>query len=418
MRTVSDKRLSMRAYWLAVVLGSPVLATFAPACESSEEPTNAGDSNPDDPPVRDGGRSDADAGSGDASPPRVRFDGSASDPWRVADAGLGADANENGDASGSRDANGNGDTGPSDGLGANCLAGAGATGVCVQSLAVSHERPNALAVNGDAAYWITSTSVVTLRLLGGGPQTIVRGLTYGADLKIDANYVYYLDNTSLSKLPLAAGGFPTQLLRNQVTMNHLAMDATSLYFTRTGPGTVLEIGKNGAGFGAIAGGDYKLGAPSGIVVEAGHVYFAEGNSGGAYNIRQCDLYGNNLTTLASGQFNAAYLASDNTSLYWFDVTAPANLMKLSFTNPQPQLLGSVSVPSGLLSDGTTLYYAQADSTPGQILRRSTSGGIETTLARSPGTPQTLAIDETAIYWFDMSLENQTPIYRLMKASPR
>jgi DNA-binding beta-propeller fold protein YncE len=94
----------------------------------------------------------------------------------------------------------------------------------------------------------------------------------------------------------------------------VAVDATNLYWTNGGNGTVMECAKaDCAGtLVTLASGQSE---PSGLAVDATNLYWTNGGNGTVMECAKADCAGT-LVTLASGQSEPSGLAVDASFVYW------------------------------------------------------------------------------------------------------
>lgn len=297
--------------------------------------------------------------------------------------------------------------------------GGGAMGVCVQVLATVTEEPEALAVSAAGVYWLTSDSLYRAPLTGGSPAALVTGLTFPSGIALDGSFAYWIADSNISKVPLQ-GGAVVPIIDGQVGLSQFAITGTSIYFTEGSPGAVLKCGLDGSGLTALASGQVLQGAPGPIAINPTNVYFGA-DFADESAVQAISLGDGGISTLTTGQFDLAYLSLDATGLYWIDETAPSTLMKLAFGSTFPMQLASAIFPSGLVTDGTTVYFAQegpAQQAAGSISKVPATGGVVSVLVGGQ-TAQLIAIDATSVYWFNELFSAQSgTAWQLMRASPR
>lgn len=144
-----------------------------------------------------------------------------------------------------------------------------------------------------------------------------------------------------------------------------------------------------AGFGAIA-------------TDGARVYWASGSAGTF--IAAAPLDGGPPVTLVAGlSSNPQALALDNASIYWTQAdgtVARAPLAGLPDGGAPDSIATGQNQPTFLTSDGVHLYWLnRGDSnTNGELVRAPLDGGPPEVLAQGLYLPQTIAVDDTSVYF--------------------
>jgi hypothetical protein len=287
--------------------------------------------------------------------------------------------------------------------GHDCLGAACTNGVCeYEELVDEQDTPSCIALDIGYVYWALGSSGDSPRstLKSGGPiQTYARAGTLDAvtDCTVQGGFFYATDGHAVWRYPIPSGGgapviygqmglrglaalpnsatvvatdsqlgtvlscsgrcnnMPNVIASGQATPYQIAADATHVYWTNRGDGTVARHELAAPGTNTIATGQN---GPGGIAVDATHVYWA--NQGGT--IVKMEKGGGTPVELASGQSVAESVAVDETHVYW---TAPG--------------------------DGT-------------VMRVAKSGGTPLALAKEQASPWDLAVDDTHVYWITQVAE--------------
>lgn len=138
------------------------------------------------------------------------------------------------------------------------------------------QRADGIAVDGASVYWTNGNldTVVKVGLGGGTPTTLASGQTVPQKMAVDATHVYFIrTGSTIVKVPLA-GGTPVVLSTGNAVARDIAVDATHVYW-----GTSSRIVKL-----PIAGGTEVTLAtgqdePFGIAVDATNVYWTNRSIG-------------------------------------------------------------------------------------------------------------------------------------------
>jgi hypothetical protein len=250
----------------------------------------------------------------------------------------------------------------------DCFGGACDAGVC-QPVVLTTGQPDVLflAVNATNLYWTTDpATVVTMPIGGGSPTTLFSGPTSLEGIAVDATSVYfstYVEDTILT-LPLA-GGSPTTFASGLARPLGVAVDATNVYFADF-DGSVVEIPLAGgspvtltpmpAGFANFA---------TGIAVNASNIYWSSGTT-----LNEMPLAGGVSADLVDGQDDAFGIALDDTNVYWTTLYGGVvQKMPLGGGAVTTLVSGLSAYASGIAVDDTSIYWAATTASEvGSIMR--------------------------------------------------
>jgi hypothetical protein len=178
--------------------------------------------------------------------------------------------------------------------------------------------PVGLAVNATHVVWTTegtegtaAGTVVTVPLAGGTATTLAANQGGLIALAVDATSVYWKDDQSVLKAPLAGGAISTLCTLSSSTAGasfNMAVDATNVYWTgRNGTaGTLMKVPVGGGTATTLATSSSMFSA---MAIDATSVYVASAD------ILSVPISGGAATTLVAG-YGANGLAVDATSVYW------------------------------------------------------------------------------------------------------
>jgi sugar lactone lactonase YvrE len=233
---------------------------------------------------------------------------------------------------------------------------------------------------------------------------------------------------------------PVLVAGQQSEPAYVALDATHVYWTNSGNGTVWRANKDGTNAVPIAqgqaspwvirvrngrvywtqdtGGGFVASAPAdgsgpvfdlsgpqpsprGIDVDDTYVYF-DTEDQDAGTMRRVQLDGGGLTTIASQQGSPKDLIVTPTSVLWANhddgTIARYDVASAAFAPLEKQL----PAPWGLGWDGTFLYWTCRGTTvtadSGSIGRVALDGSQKTTLAEGLGAPRAIAVDANYMYF--------------------
>ncbi len=151
--------------------------------------------------------------------------------------------------------------------------------------------------------------------------------------------------------------------------------------------------------------------PTGIVVDAGHMYWSntQTNSIGRASLGGAGAQPSFIPGATSGSSSApAGIALDGGYIYWADGIRYIGRAKLDGTGAVPHFIdaGPSTYPIGIAVSSGTLYIADFDS----ILHVSVSGGTPQTLVALPAgaTPTSLTAASGYLYWSALNLGQPSP----------
>lgn len=175
--------------------------------------------------------------------------------------------------------------------------------------------------------------------------------------------------------------------------NSIVVDATSVYWTDYGSGTVKKVSTNGGSVTTLVSGLYS---PSGIALDNNYVYFGEYVGNDASNIKKVPKTGGTVTTLASGVSSVSGIAVDGANVYWTDYYG-GKIQKVPIGGGSVTTIASGSnSPAGIVVDNINAYWTEFIN-PGTVRKVPLSGGAAITLANNSNTPG-IATDGVNVYW--------------------
>ena len=286
--------------------------------------------------------------------------------------------------------------------GKDCLGGTCLGGVCGPAmLAAAQDRPRGVALFGDHVYWVTAGGAVMRVPATGGPAEELGRGTSLVSVAVDASGVFFTDEGAgtIGRVPLAGG--PVAILASGETSPWgIALDGTYAYYTTsTAVRRVPEVGA-GAATDAATG----LTQPHKIVVSGGRVLWVNESGVDAVDSRllsgggaQCHF---NNQTLPHGLF------ADSSQIFHTDHRpAPDGKVRrkqLSETcsTDAVEIAVGLESPFELTGDATSLYWT-VDVAAGSIVTMPKDGSAKPhELASGQAMPWGIAVDPNAgiVYW--------------------
>ncbi len=285
--------------------------------------------------------------------------------------------------------------------GHSCLGGACISGLCQPfALVTGQNTPDAILLDATSVYWVNKVpdtgKVLKVAKTGGPPMTIAAMQNNPSSLALDGTFVYwtnFVNNGNVAKAPVSASGFVIVLASNQNQPRSIVVDGATgtAYWTNFGNGTLSQVNLANNASKAIF---FGQSGPSGLANDADNLYWTNANDG---TVRRGTRQ-QNVSTVGSGKGIPLRLVVDTTSAFWTTATGVSVL-----TAPLPSG-ATVTLASGLIANawgialsGPDVYFT-ANGPNGAVLKVPRAGGAVTTVASQQAGPNSVAIDEKAVYW--------------------
>jgi hypothetical protein len=266
-----------------------------------------------------------------------------------------------------------------------------------------------LALDSGWLYFETSGNLMRVATSGGKPSLVGTGLN--GPYVFDAANAYGFDAMGIAFVP-KSGGASTSLRKATQLGQHLAVDATSLYFhdyygVRTNGDNynqgIFQIALATGTVLNIATGQFVTGP---FASDASNLYFFSDNSfNGEVRLMRVAKAGGSATILARANPFPDGPAFDGAALFWSSTGGwvgmpipPSTLSSLPASGGTPSLLASPDAPGDIAVDANNIYFTNHDSA---LLKMPKSGGAMTTLAAPLMRPRSPVLDDKNVYWLDV-----------------
>jgi hypothetical protein len=297
-------------------------------------------------------------------------------------------------------------------------------------LASGFSVPLALALNATHAFWLTAIEgkVMSASLSGGQPSALADAIA-PRDLEIDAQSIYWVDDGSIWKMPLA-GGAPALLVAPAPSKAEaIALDGTHLYAALSGDeygtGSIIKVALGGGEPSTLTA--LSSMHPTSIAVDATHVYWGNGNSPGTV-VAKVAIDGGEHVPVVAGYGFADAIVIDGHSLYWSSyesVATDAGIGVASALSKIPiaggdvlRLAQSSEQPSGIAVDGSAIYWTFGTTNPeykGVVQAVPLEGGSGFALGARQDTPLSVASNGRTVCWTSSTPTARTGSVRCLGA---
>ena len=261
--------------------------------------------------------------------------------------------------------------------------------------AAPSESPAGQGPSDDAAVETTTTLDAASDAASDAP-------TCSSDLRTDPKHCGRCGHDCLGGGCSAGTCQPVILASEQLHPTEIALDATHVYFAATAASSVLRVPVKGGAVELLTDGA-TLG--SNIAIDDAYVYFMNGGypNGGVARVPKSGAVDAGPTTIATAVFPTAFLAIDNTNVYWTGGRFTGGTIlggvydssKATVNGLGNKLVPAISAETTTIAvDDTNVYFANV---MGRILWVTKSGTVGLLATAQTGATGMLA-DGKQVYW--------------------
>jgi hypothetical protein len=314
--------------------------------------------------------------------------------------------------------------------GHSCLGGGCVAGACTPITLASGAwvvGSTGLAIDTIYVYWTNQNGansgvnkISKTASTGGTPTPVVSGSTYSdiEDVATDGNgYVYWTVRLTMGFVQRAppTGANVATIASNQSSPDFLVSNGTTVFWTNQGTNQVMSAPADGTGTvlpTQLNTSNENGTIPAGIAIDSTNVYYVTKTAGGGL-AEYVPLAGGPVTDLGSGSYST--IAVDDDNVYWTGGFASPVVYQNSKTGTPSTVLiiasggmPALTCPLHLASDGTNVYFLdRGTDSAGNIVAGAgalyrvpvgNTGKLPPPLVSGLTDPQSVAVDEQAIYW--------------------
>jgi sugar lactone lactonase YvrE len=263
------------------------------------------------------------------------------------------------------------------------------------TLATGQQGPAGIAGFGSMVYWANpGDGTINAVAIGGGvPKVLINGLASPLGLAIDpvAGTLFWTNTGDGTIKSFSVGdGKLTTIAVDQMDPLNIVVDATTVYWTDPGRGTVMSCPKAGCANSSprtLWSGTTQtsLALPWGIAVDATNVYWTDSLN---RTVNRTPIGGGDTTILAQGAIvfaNPAGIAVDGNNVYWVNAGngGAVNRMTLSGGNPQTLFVGGTPYAIGVNANNVYWISYGSPTSRGKVYQVAKT-------CNAPCTPVTIA----------------------------
>ena len=294
--------------------------------------------------------------------------------------------------------------------GHGCEGGNCAAGVCQPFSFSSSTSPTGLAVNESNVYWTESAGNVNRQPVSATSHTSLYSdnlITLDGAIFLSSTKVYFVVQESPSSYVqanlLAGGGGSTFDATSQPNhLSALAVDANNLYVSSYDSAT--QGGGCSAAINVVPLNGNPITSPYGactvvrIAVDATNIYWTDsGPPNGLItpSVMMQSLTGTPAATQVTTAQSPYAIAIVNGVLYWTDTVAGMVMKYVVGGTASPSTFGASSAPTDMAVDSSGVYWIDNNAT---ILHLPLAGGTVQTLATQQTAAVAIATNSTSVFW--------------------
>lgn len=206
-------------------------------------------------------------------------------------------------------------------------------------------------------YWGDDDDIWMKPIGTGITSLIASSLPDLGEIKVFSSDLYSRSRGSggIKKIAIADGSYSTVVPNQTYSISSDAIDASGIYWTHIGDGTISKSAHDGSSMVTIAVG---LSFPSSLILEAGKLYWAESGA-----IKSMSTSGGQITTIAINVSPISNIVKDSTHIYFVDSTFLDGAESAYFMTSVNIITGEVSIltqvdnqSGSVVVDSTSVYW--------------------------------------------------------------
>jgi hypothetical protein len=265
-------------------------------------------------------------------------------------------------------------------------------GGAVSAVVSGLDRPGSVSLDGTNLAWTEAWRVGKATSAGANRATLASGIAADmARIATDATSLYVLDGSFIKKVPLGGGQAEKLAYTNasilddlSLTVQDIATDGTSVYWTATNGASapvVRKVGVTGGAVTVIASGGgvvYPQDCYWRIAVQGGFVYWSSGGASGPIScaVNRVPTGGGTVTTVIDYPYLADFTVDDS-YVYFSDGSPNLAILKVPVSSGATSVVAYNAAGWVMTHHGSRLYWVDLAQNTVAWIEKSATGGLPT-----------------------------------------